>query len=109
MNIDLTDIIQAIIALLAALVTYKLVPWIKNRTTAEQQALLSATTKTLVYAAEQLYGAGRGAEKLDYVAAELEKRGFTADRAAIEAAVAEAFKLAAAEKPKTAANSDETQ
>ena len=43
MNIDLTDIIQAIIALLAALVTYKLVPWIRNRTTAEQQALLSAT------------------------------------------------------------------
>ncbi len=109
MNIDLTDIIQAVIALLAALVTYKLIPWIRNRTTAEQQALLSATTKTLVYAAEQLYGAGKGAEKLDYVAAELEKRGFTADRAAIEAAVAEAFNLAAAETSKTAANSDETQ
>lgn len=93
MNIDLTDIIQAIIALLAALVTYKLVPWIKNRTTAEQQALLSATVKTLVYAAEQLYGAGRGAEKLDYVAAELEKRGFTADRAEIEAAVAEQLNM----------------
>ena len=32
MNIDLTPIFQAIIALLAALVTYKLVPWIKART-----------------------------------------------------------------------------
>ena len=42
-----------------------------------------------MYAAEQLYGAGKGAEKLDYVISELEKRGFTADRAAIEAAVAE--------------------
>ena len=86
--IDLTPIFEAILALLAALVTYKLIPWIKARTTAEQQALL-ATVKTLVYAAEQLYGAGRGAEKLDYVISELEKRGFTADRAAIEAAVAE--------------------
>ena len=93
MNIDLTDIIQAVIALLAALVTYKLVPWIRNRTTAEQQALLSATVRTLVYAAEQLYGAGKGAEKLDYVIAELEKRGFTADRAEIEAAVAEQLNM----------------
>ena len=87
--IDLTPIFEAIFALLAALVTYKLIPWIKARTTAEQQSLLAATVKTLVYAAEQLYGAGKGAEKLDYVISELEKRGFTADRAAIEAAVAE--------------------
>ena len=29
MNINLTPIIQAIIALLAALITYKLIPWIK--------------------------------------------------------------------------------
>ena len=84
--IDLTPIFEAILALLATLVTYKLIPWIKARTTAEQQSLLAATVKTLVYAAEQLYGAGKGAEKLDYVIKELEARGFTADRAAIEAA-----------------------
>lgn len=93
MNIDLTPIFQAIIALLAALVTYKLVPWIKARTTESQQALLSATVRTLVYAAEQLYGAGQGTKKLDYVIAELEQRGFTADRAEIEAAVAEQLNL----------------
>lgn len=93
MNIDLTPIFQAVIALLAALVTYKLVPWIKARTTESQQALLSATVRTLVYAAEQLYGAGKGAEKFDYVVGELEKRGFTADRAQIEAAVAEQLNL----------------
>ena len=97
MNIDLTPIFQAIIALLAALVTYKLVPWIKARTTESQQALLSATIRTLVYAAEQLYGAGKGAEKLDYVVKELEERGFTADRAAIEAAVAEQLNAKVAE------------
>ena len=96
--IDLTPIFEAILALLAALVTYKLIPWIKTRTTAEQQALLSATVKTLVYAAEQLYGAGKGAEKLDYVIKELEARGFTADRAAIEAAVAEQLNYIQAEK-----------
>ena len=42
---------------------------------------------------DRLYGAGKGAEKLDYVIAELEKRGFTADRAEIEAAVAEQLNL----------------
>lgn len=107
MNIDLTDIIQAVIALLAALVTYKLIPWIRNRTTAEQQALLSATTKTLVYAAEQLYGAGKGAEKLDYVIAGLEKRGFTADRDAIEAAVAEQLNMVTITTKETEEKTDE--
>lgn len=87
--IDLTPVIQAVIALLAALVTYKLVPWIKARTTAEQQALLSATVRTLVYAAEQMYGAGNGAAKLDYVVTQLEERGFEVDRDEIEAAILE--------------------
>ena len=87
--IDLTGIVQAILALLAAMVTYKLIPWIKSKTTAEQQALLTATVKTLVYAAEQLYGAGKGAEKLAWVEQELINRGFTIDTAAIEAMVKE--------------------
>ena len=106
MNIDLTPIFQAIIALLAALVTYKLVPWIKARTTESQQARLSATVRTLVYAAEQLYGAGKGAEKLDYVIAELEKRGFTADRAEIEAAVAEQFNIVTIKTEETEEETD---
>lgn len=89
MNIDLTPIIQAIIALLAAIVTYKLIPWIKARTTAEQQSMMRAAVKTLVYAAEQLYGAGNGSEKLDFVINQLENQGFTANRLEIEAAVAE--------------------
>ena len=85
--IDLTPIFQAVLALLAALITYKLIPWIKARTTAEQRGLLTAMTSTLVFAAEQLYGAGAGAEKLDYVIRQLEERGFTADRAVIEAVI----------------------
>ena len=87
--IDLTSIFEAILALLAALVTYKLIPWIKSKTTAEQQALLTATVKTLVYAAEQLYGAGKGEEKLAYVKQKLEEKGFDVDIDAIEAAVKE--------------------
>lgn len=91
MNIDVTPIIQAIITLLAALVTYRLIPWIKARTTQQQQMNLQAAIRVLVYAAEQLYGAGNGAEKLEYVCQELRKRGFEVDYSAIESAVYSAF------------------
>jgi type II secretory pathway pseudopilin PulG len=87
MNIDLTPIFQAIIALLAALVTYKLIPWIKSKTTQEQQKSLLATVNILVFAAEQLYGAGKGPEKLQYVKDKLGERGYDIDIEAIEAAV----------------------
>lgn len=89
MTIDLTPIFQAVIALLAALITTKLIPWIKARTTEQQQTLLQSTIRILVYAAEQLYGAGGGAEKLSYVKAELKTRGYDVDIASIEAAVRE--------------------
>ena len=89
MTIDLTPVLQAVIGLLAALITYRLVPWIKARTTNEQQALLQATIRTLVFAAEQIYGAGGGAEKMKYVQEQLKARGFDVDLAAIEAAVRE--------------------
>lgn len=87
--INLTPIFEAVIMLLAAVITYKVIPWIKSKTTNEQRKLLDATVNTLVFAAEQLYGAGRGQEKLDFVLAELRERGFTADRVAVEAAVKE--------------------
>lgn len=87
--IDLTDIIQAAIALIVALITYKVIPWIKAKTTESQQAVLMATVRTLVYAAEQLYGAGKGDEKLQYVKQKLEEKGFDVDIDAIEAAVKE--------------------
>lgn len=88
MNVNLTPIIEAIIALLAALVTYKLIPWIKSKTTAQQQANLEAVTRMLVFAAEQLYGANRGDEKLRYVQQKLAEKGYDIDADAIEAAVA---------------------
>lgn len=67
----------------------KVIPWIKSKTTVQQQEYLLATTRVLVYAAEQLFGVGKGADKFAYVTAELEKRGLKVDAAAIEAAVRE--------------------
>lgn len=85
--IDLTGLFNAAIAVLGALVTYRLLPWLRARTTQSQQEGLYACAKTLVYAAEQLYRTGRIQNRLTYVCEELQKRGYTADREAIEAAV----------------------
>lgn len=85
--IDLTGLVNAVIAVLGALVTYRLLPWLRARTTQSQQEGLYACAKTLVYAAEQLYRTGRIQNRLTYVCEELQKRGYTADREAIEAAV----------------------
>ena len=87
--IDLTPIFQAFIGFLAALITHKLIPWIQARTTAQQQEMLRAAVSVAVYAAEQLYGAGAGKEKLMYVKGQLAKKGYKIDVDEIEAAVRE--------------------
>lgn len=87
--IDLTPIINAIIALIAAIISVKVIPWIKAKTTNEQQAMMRAAVKTLVFAAEQIYGAGEGYAKMTYVKNGLRNRGFDIDVDEIEAAVGE--------------------
>lgn len=64
--IDLTPLCQAVIALAAALITAYLIPWIKSRTTVEQQQHIKTAVQIAVYAAEKAYGAGHGDEKLAY-------------------------------------------
>lgn len=88
--IDLTPIFQAIIALLAALVTYKLIPWIKACTTAEQQENLMVAARVAVYAAEQIFGAGKGKEKFEYALASLRNCGFAVDPSALTNAIEQA-------------------
>ena len=87
--IDLTKILMAILDLLALLITYKLIPWLKAKTTAEQQMKIRAAVKVGVFAAEQLYGAGHGEEKLQFVKSYLAGKGYTVDLVEIEAAVGE--------------------
>lgn len=88
--IDLTPIINAVIAMIAAIIAYKLIPWIKARTTSEQQATVAALIKVGVFAAEQLYSTpGMGKDKLQFVQKYLAAHGYTVDVAQIEAAVGE--------------------
>ena len=74
-NINLTPILQALLGLLAAVITYRLVPWLKERTTAEQMQRYQAAVRVAVFAAEQIFGAGHGAEKMDYAIKYLRDKG----------------------------------
>ena len=87
--IDLTPVLQAVITLAAALITYRLVPWLKARMTETQYSQMLSVVDTLVYAADKLYRTGKIQDKLDYVQNQLIERGYEIDRAAIEAAVTE--------------------
>lgn len=87
LTIDLTPILQALLGLLASVITVKVIPWIKSKTTAQQQATLAMAIDFLVYGAEQIHGSGAGQQKIQYVKDELGKRGYTVDIAQIEAAV----------------------
>lgn len=89
---DITVIIEAVFALLAAVITAIVIPYIKSKTTTSQQAEINVWVKIAVTAAEQIYtGSGRGAEKKAYVLNWLREHGITVDAekldALIEAAV----------------------
>ena len=83
--IDLTPLVNALIMVLAVLITAYLIPWIKSQTTEKQREEIDAWVKIAVQAAEQLYkGAGKGEEKKAYVLDYLNKKGFTIDAESID-------------------------
>lgn len=85
---DITPIIEAVAALIAALITAFLVPYIKSKTTAEQQKEINAWVKIAVSAAEQIYtGSGRGEEKKEYVINWLHEHGVTVDESKLDALI----------------------
>lgn len=84
---DLTQIIVAFIGLLGAVVTGVLIPYIRSKTTAEQQEKIMSWVKIAVNAAEMIYGTMKGAEKKAYVLDFLKGKGFTIDEAALDAMI----------------------
>ena len=92
--IDLTPIINAIIAIMAALALRHIIPWINSKTTAEQRENLLRWVDIAVAAAQQLYYEGNGAERLSYALDLLEKKGFDiTDQAVLDAVEAAVLKL----------------
>ena len=85
---DITPIIEAVAALIGVIVTCVLIPFIKSKTTASQQAEINAWVKIAVSAAEQIFkGSGRGEEKKAYVIQWLREHGITVDEAKLDALI----------------------
>ena len=91
--IDLTPIINALILLVAALVSLYVIPWIKTKKTAQELSNLQKWAKIAVAAAQQLFHELDGETRLAHALAVMAEQGFDVDtievRNAIEAAVLE--------------------
>ena len=82
---DITPIVEALIGLVAAIITAVLIPFIHSTTTAQQRTSLEAWVKIAVAAAEQTYkGNKRGQEKKEAVIVWLEERGIIVDIEAVD-------------------------
>lgn len=88
MQFDITTIVEAVAALIAAIITAFVVPYINSRTTTNQQQQINAWVRIAVTAAEQIYaGSGRGEEKKAYVIDWLRKHGVTVDESKLDALI----------------------
>ena len=97
MNIDITQIVIALIGLMSAVITSVIVPLVKAKTSANQQVIIASLSRTAVLAAQQMYDSDEGQKKkeyaVSYVAQLMKKHGVTLSSeevgAAVEAAVKE--------------------
>ena len=64
--LDYTPLAEALITLAAMDITVFLIPWLRERYGTETLEKARGWVQIAVYAAEKLYGAGHGAEKLAY-------------------------------------------
>lgn len=90
--IDLTNLIEAVLGILFLIAMKYLLPWLKARMTAEQEASFALIVEIAVMAAEKIYGSQHGEDKLKYVEEYLEARGIYIDTTRIRAYVNSAIK-----------------
>ena len=76
---DYTQIISAVIALISALVSAFLIPWLKTKIDANKLQTIKTYVEIGVKAAEQLYAATDGEEKKAYVINFLAEHGIRFD------------------------------
>lgn len=85
---DITPIVNAVIALVAAVISVFLIPWIKGKIETEKLNQIMSWVTIAVEAAEQIYReSGMGAKKKAYVLDFLAKKGITLDVDSIDAMI----------------------
>ena len=96
MNLDLTQIVVALIGLLGIIITSVIVPMIKANTSVKTQTIITNIIKTAVYAAQQIYTPEQRREKkefaMDQVLKGLEQYGIALDKESVSDAIEAALK-----------------
>lgn len=88
MNIDFQPVISALMALLAAVITSVLVPYLRNKTTQQQRDKLLEWVRIAVSAAEQIFSQAKsGTEKKQYVQELLVSKGYDVSEPEIDAMI----------------------
>lgn len=86
--VDITVIIEVVIALAVALVTAFFIPWLKTKVDAEKLSEAAKWVKIAVQAAEMIYTeADMGKFKKNYVLMFLEEKGYTFDENSVNALI----------------------
>ena len=85
--IDLTPIVEALIDVAVTAITVFLIPWLRERFGTEKLAKAQGWVQIAVLAAEKLYGAGNGDQKLEYAEAFLAKHKIKLDTSELIAIV----------------------
>ena len=94
MNIDYTELLQAVIALLATLITTFVIPLIRKKLSTEKTEELKKWVGVAVKAAEQIYGSKTGQKKKEYVLIFLLSKGIKFDADEVAALIeSEVYKL----------------
>lgn len=88
---NITQILLGIVLILGGVFTLIVWPYIKSHVSAEQLSMLAGIAQTVVFAAEKIFGAKMGPDKLAYALnlakKLLEKKGLSFDEEVIRAAI----------------------
>lgn len=95
MNIDVTEIVVALIGLMSLVITSVIVPLIKSKLTSTQWQMVKTYALAGVQAAEILIGSGQGEEKLrwasEYITKQCLEHGIKIDADTVRVAVENAW------------------
>ena len=86
-NIDLTQVILALITLFGGIITSFVIPFIKKKLTGQQIQNLKLAARIAVYAAEQIFTPEQWEEKKKYVQDLLREQGYDVDTEKVDAAI----------------------
>lgn len=84
---DLTSVVEVVIALAVTVITVFVLPWLSGKTTAQEREELLSWVDIAVAAAQQLYYQLDGEARLNYALSLLEEKGYDVDNGAVIDAV----------------------